>query len=261
MLATGPGTGLGGSPSRRKTSPSSQVTSFTARRTMRLAGCAQSKTMAAAARVRRGRAPSVRTRPRCSIRSGSGIGAEWPVTAWGSWNRPVSLLAMHHWRKGRTALRWFSLLPACQASMSDLLAAPGLAVTPRRARQGPPATPRTAGDLPPDSDHHRPGHRCPLPPGPALRQPSLAQDLRHLAQHHRRPQRPRQRPRPRSPRPARPAPRPRHRRPVHLHRPAADGRQHPQNPRLARPHRPRQDPHHPARTAAPGQPPRYLPDG
>ena len=106
---------------------------------------------------------------------------------------------------------------------ADLPAAPGLALTTRRARQGPPATDRTAEDLPPDGDHHRPGHRRPLPPGPALRQPGLAQDLRHLAQHHRRPQRLRQRPRPRSPRPARPPTRPRHRRPVHLHRPAAHG--------------------------------------
>ena len=69
----------------------------------------------------------------------------------------------------------------------------------------------------------------------------------------------RQRPRPRSPRPARPTPRPRHRRPVRLHRAAADGRQHPQNPRLARPHRPRQGPHHPARTTAAGQPARLPP--
>ena len=68
-----------------------------------------------------------------------------------------------------------------------------------------------------------------------------------------------QRPRPRSPRPARPAPHPRHRRPVHLHRAAADGRQHPQDPRLARPDRPRQDPHHPARTTAAGQPARLPP--
>ena len=134
--------------------------------------------------------------------------------------------------------------------------APGLAVTARRARQGPPATARTAQDLPPDRDHHRPGHRRPLPPGPALRLTSLAQDLRHLAQHHRRPQRLRQRPRPRSPRPARPPPRPRHRRPVHLHRPAADGREHPQDPRLASPHPARQGPHHPAGTAAPHKPPR-----
>ena len=146
-----------------------------------------------------------------------------------------------------------------QAPRADLPAAPGLALTPRRARQGPPATPRTAADLPPDGDHHRPGHRRPLPPGPALRQPSLAQDLRHLAQHHRRPQRAHQRPRPRSPRPGRPPPGPRHRRPVGLHRTAADGRQHPQDPRLAGPHRPRQDPHHPARTTAAGQPPRLPP--
>ena len=72
---------------------------------------------------------------------------------------------------------------------ADLPAAPGLAVTTRRARQGPPATARTAQDLHPDRDHHRPGHRRPLPPGPALRQPGLARALRHLAQHHRRPQR------------------------------------------------------------------------
>ena len=69
----------------------------------------------------------------------------------------------------------------------------------------------------------------------------------------------RQRPRPRSPRPARPPPRPRHRRPVDLHRAAADGRQHPQDPRLAGPDRPRQDPHHPAGTPAAGQPARLPP--
>ena len=57
---------------------------------------------------------------------------------------------------------------------ADLPAAPGLAVTTRRARQGPPATARTAQDLHPDRDHHRPRHRRPLPPGPALRQPRLA---------------------------------------------------------------------------------------
>ena len=132
-------------------------------------------------------------------------------------------------------------------------------VTPRRAPQGPPATGRTAQDLHPDRDHHRPGHRRPLPPGPALRQPRLAQDLRHLAQHHRRPQRLRQRPRPPGPRPARPAPRPRHRRPVPVHRAAADGRQHPQDPRLAGPHRPRQGPHHPPGTAPPFKPARLPP--
>ena len=37
---------------------------------------------------------------------------------------------------------------------AHLPAAPGLAVTPRRARQGIPATARTAQDLPPDRDHH-----------------------------------------------------------------------------------------------------------
>ena len=126
-------------------------------------------------------------------------------------------------------------------------------------RQGPPATARTAQDLHPDRDHHRPGHRRPLPPGPALRLTGLARPLRHLAQHHRGPQRLRQRPRPPSPRPARPTPRPRHRRPVHLHRAAADGRQHPQDPRLAGPDRPRQGPHHPAGTAAPFKPARLPP--
>ena len=44
-------------------------------------------------------------------------------------------------------------------------------LTPRRTAQGTPATARTAQDLHPDRDHHRPGHRRPLPPGPALRQP------------------------------------------------------------------------------------------
>src|ERR1039458_31318 len=58
-----------------------------------------------------------------------------------------------------------------QAPTADLPAAPGLTVTTRRARQGVPATGRTTADLPPDRDHHRPRHRRPLPPGPALRQP------------------------------------------------------------------------------------------
>ena len=132
--------------------------------------------------------------------------------------------------------------------------------SPRDGRaQGPPAPARTPQALPPDRDHHRPRHRRPLPPGPALRQPRLARPLRHLAQHHRRPQRLRQRPRPPGPRPARPPPRPRHRRPVDLHRPAADRRQHPQDPRLAGPHRPRQDPQHPPGTAAAHQPARLPP--
>ena len=96
---------------------------------------------------------------------------------------------------------------SCPAAVprADLPAAPGLALTTRRARQGTPATTRTAQDLHPDSDHHRPRHRRPVPPGPALRQPSLAQVLRHLAQRHRRTQRAYQRPRSRSPRPARTA--------------------------------------------------------
>ena len=104
-----------------------------------------------------------------------------------------------------------------------------------------------------------PGHRRPLPPGPALRQPRLARPVRHLAQHHRGPQRLRQRPRPPGPRPARPPPRPRHRRPVPVHRAAARRRQHPQDPRLAGTDRPRQNRHHPPGTAPPDQPPRLPP--
>jgi hypothetical protein len=142
---------------------------------------------------------------------------------------------------------------------ADLPAAPGLAVTTRRAAQGLAATARTTQALHPDRDHHRSRHRRPLPPGPALRLTGLARPLYDPAQHHRGPQRLRQRHRPPSPRPARPPPRPRHRRPVHLHRAAADGRQHPQDPRLARPHRPRQGPHHPARTTAADQPARLPP--
>ena len=48
-------------------------------------------------------------------------------------------------------------------------------LSPRDGRaQGAPAAARTAQALPPDRDHHRPRHRRPLPPGPALRQPGLA---------------------------------------------------------------------------------------
>ena len=115
-------------------------------------------------------------------------------------------------------------------------------------------TTRTAQDLPPDRDNHRPRHRRPLPPGPALRQPRLARPVRHAAQYHRGPQRLRQRPRPPGPRPARPLPRPRHRRPVPVHRAAADGRQHPQDPRLEGTDRRRQDRHRPPGTAPPDQP-------
>ena len=133
-------------------------------------------------------------------------------------------------------------------------------LSPRDGRakvlQPPPEPPRicrqTAITIAPDTGAR---YRQDLPYG----SPAWHAPLRHLAQHHRRPQRAHQRPRPRSPRPARPAPRPRHRRPVHLHRAAADGRQHPQDPRLARPHRPRQGPHHPARTTAPDQPARLPP--
>ena len=110
-----------------------------------------------------------------------------------------------------------------------------------------------------DRDHHRPRHRRPLPPGPALRQPRLARPLRHLAEHHRRPQRLRQRPRPPGPRPAGAPPGARHRRPVDLHRAAADRRQHPQDPHLASAHRQRQSPHHPASTTAASQPDRLPP--
>jgi len=129
----------------------------------------------------------------------------------------------------------------------------------RRAARGPPAPARTPQALPADRDHHRPRHRRPLPPGPALRQPRLARPLRHLAEHHRRPQRLRQRPRPPGPLPARPPPGARHRRPVDLHRAAADRRQHPQDPRLASAHRQRQSPHHPASTTAASQPERLPP--
>ena len=138
-------------------------------------------------------------------------------------------------------------------------AAPGIAVTTRRAAQGAPAAARTTPAVPADRDHHRPGRGCPLPPGPALRQPRLARPLRHLAQHHRRPQRLRQRPRPPGPRRPSPPPHPRHRRLLPVHRPAADGRQHPQDPRLAGTHRPRQGQHRPPGTTAPRQPPRLPP--
>ena len=122
--------------------------------------------------------------------------------------------------------------------------------------QPPPEPPRictqTAITIAPDIGAR---YRQDLPYG----SPAWHKPLRHLAQHHRRPQRLHQRPRPRSPRPARPPPRPRHRRPVGLHRAAAHGRQHPQDPRLAGPHRPRQGPHHPPGTAAPDQPARLPP--
>jgi hypothetical protein len=36
-------------------------------------------------------------RPSWLTRSWSGSGAAWRITDWGSWKRPVSLLAMHHW--------------------------------------------------------------------------------------------------------------------------------------------------------------------
>ena len=138
-------------------------------------------------------------------------------------------------------------------------AARTITITARRTAQGTPAPARTPQALPPDRDHHRPRHRRPLPPGPALRQPSLAQVLRHLAQHHRRPQRLRQRPSTRSPRAASTAPCPRHHRPIDLHCTAADGRQHPQDPRLAGTGPRRKGQHHPPGPAAPGQPPRLPP--
>jgi len=56
--ATGPGTGVSGSPSRRRTWSQSRITSSTVRRTIRLTGCAW--TMVAATRVGRGRAWSAR---------------------------------------------------------------------------------------------------------------------------------------------------------------------------------------------------------
>ena len=142
------------------------------------------------------------------------------------------------------------ICPLRQASLHPATGAPKVLQPP----QEPPKLCRqTAITIPPDAGAR---YRQDLPYGtPAWHAP-----LRHLAQHHRRPQRLHQRPRPPGPRPARPPPRPRHRRPVHLHRPAADGRQHPQDPRLAGPHRPRQGPHHPpAGTAAPGEPARLPP--
>jgi hypothetical protein len=135
-------------------------------------------------------------------------------------------------------------------------------LTPRDGRpkvlQPPQEPPRLCRQT---ATNHRPRRGRPLPAGPALRQPSLARPLRHLAEHHRRPQRLRQRPRPPGPGPARAPPRPRHRRLLPVHRAAAaDGRQHPQDPRLAGTHRQRQSPHHPPGTPAPRQPPR-LPAG
>ena len=47
--------------------------------------------------------------------------------------------------------------------------------------------------------------------------------------------------------------------PVHLHRAAPDGREHPQDRRLAGPHHQRQDRHHPAGTPTPRQPARLPP--
>ena len=104
-------------------------------------------------------------------------------------HRPRLLPAQAQRRPRRRRLPAAVLPGRRQPPRADLPAAPGLAVTPRRTGQGPPATARTAQDLHPDRDHHRPRHRRPLPPGPALRQPGLARPLRHLAQHHRRPQR------------------------------------------------------------------------
>jgi len=132
-------------------------------------------------------------------------------------------------------------------------------LTPRDGRpkvlQPPPEPPRlctqTAITIAPDVGAR---YRQDLPYG------SPAWHARYAAlQHHRRPQRLRQRHRPPGPRPASPPPCPRHRRPVDLHRAAADGRQHPQDPRLAGAHRPRQGPHHPARTTAADQPARLPP--
>ena len=148
--------------------------------------------------------------------------------------------------------------PAAGKHPGLLPAAPGLAC--HHATGSPTSCNHrlTTQALHPDGDHHRSRHRRPEPPGPALRLPAW-RSLRHPAEHHRGPQRLRQKPRPPGPRPASPPPRPRHRRPVHVHRAAADRREHPQDPRLASPHRPRQGPHHPAGTAAAGQPARLPP--
>ncbi len=71
-------------------------------------------------------------------------------------HRPRLLPAQTQRRPRRRRLPAAVLPRPRQAPRADLPAAPGLAVTPRRARQGPPATARTAQDLPPDRDHHRP---------------------------------------------------------------------------------------------------------
>ena len=60
------------------------------------------------------------------------------------------------------------------SSRTDLPATRNLAITARRPAQSTPAAPGTTQALPPGHDHHRPRRRSPLPPGPPLRQPSLA---------------------------------------------------------------------------------------
>ena len=71
-------------------------------------------------------------------------------------HRPLPLPAQAQRRPRRRRLPAAVLPGRRPPSRADLPAAPGLAVTPRRARQGPPATARTAQDLHPDRDHHRP---------------------------------------------------------------------------------------------------------
>ena len=132
-------------------------------------------------------------------------------------------------------------------------------LTPRDGRpkiSGPPDDPpkvcqQTAITIPPDTGAR---YRQDLPYGtPAwhARYATLRNTIEGLNGH--------TRPRLRSTRPARAPPHPRHRRTVHLHSAAAHGRQHPQNPRLAGPHHPRQSPHHPAGTATPHKPARLPP--
>ena len=127
----------------------------------------------------------------------------------------TALPAQTQRRPGHRRIRAAVLPRPRRPPRADVPAPRKASLSPRDGRPKVLQPPRrTAEDLPADRDHHRPRHRRPLPPGPALRQPRLARPLRHLAQHHRRPQRLRQRPRPPRPRPARPPPRPRHRRPA-----------------------------------------------
>jgi len=71
-------------------------------------------------------------------------------------HRPPPLPAQAQRRTRRRRLPAPVLPRRRRPPRADLPAAPGLADTPRRTRQGTPATSRTTQDLPPDGDHHRP---------------------------------------------------------------------------------------------------------